>query len=338
MLVLALSFQSCCLAYENVFYILHEKSVIPVISAHSQHIPIIIAQAYYINNMGDVLGEIDPEIIELSKKKSIKLMALITNVKFDDKAVHEFLQNEAAQKKTLTALVELSKKNHLHGVQFDLEMVHIIDRDALTHFYQLAANLLHKNNLVVSFAVAPVLMDKQFSSLYLERLYKIWQGAYDLEKLAPLADFITVMAYDQHGEGTIPGPIASVVWDEKVIKYALTFIPAKKLSLGIPTYSGFWYMSFNPKKKRTIIHYDAIGYDVLQNIIKKNQPLIFWDKINNINFALFEKNGLNKYLFIEDEKSFKAKLFLVKKYHLRGISVFRLGIENPAIWQAIEGR
>ena len=38
---------------------------------------------------------------------------------------------------------------------------------------------------------------------------------------------------------------------------------------------------------------------------------------------------------IEDAKSFAAKLALVKKFHLRGISVFRLGIEDAGIWPVL---
>jgi spore germination protein YaaH len=43
-------------------------------------------------------------------------------------------------------------------------------------------------------------------------------------------------------------------------------------------------------------------------------------------------HGVNKYLFIENAKSFSAKYALAIQYQLYGISVFRIGIEDPGIW------
>ncbi len=42
-----------------------------------------------------------------------------------------------------------------------------------------------------------------------------------------------------------------------------------------------------------------------------------------------------RFLFLEDQRSFSAKLKLAKFFHLRGISVFRLGTEDPRIWQKL---
>ncbi|HET9783831.1 MAG TPA: hypothetical protein VFP94_02610, partial [Terriglobales bacterium] len=36
--------------------------------------------------------------------------------------------------------------------------------------------------------------------------------------------------------------------------------------------------------------------------------------------------------WVEDERSFVAKLHLVTEYHLRGFSVWRIGLEDPHIW------
>src|SRR5207247_896471 len=132
----------------------------------------------------------------------------------------------AAQQKALDALLLECKKNNFAGVQFDLEMIPIKNKAALTQFYQNAADLLHKNGLIVSFALAPTLTDDHFPTLYQKKLYDVWQGVYDFKKLGEFSDFVTIMAYDQHASGTTPGPIASLPWDKQVIQHALQFIPA----------------------------------------------------------------------------------------------------------------
>lgn len=336
-IIIAIVLQNTCFSMENVFYVLHDKhdKAIAQLQNHVSLHPIIIAQSYHVNQHGSVTGDIDFDLLRFSKLKAIPIMAMITNSNFDDKEVHAFLENTIAQDAALNQLLDLCRKNSLYGLQFDFEMIRLHDKEALTKFYQHAAELLHKNGFKVSFAVAPTLVDSHFPSFYQERLYEVWQGAYDLKKLGTYADFITIMAYDQHADGTVPGPIAGFVWTELVIKHALKFIPSEKLSLGLPTYSGFWYMNMNPKTKKISMANSSIGYDILQFILKKFHPHVQWDSVSKVNYTFFEYNSLYKYIFIENEKSFKAKLQLAKKYKLRGISVFRLGIEDPKVWGVI---
>ena len=213
-------------------------------------------------------------------------------------------------------------------------MVPIKDKNLLTHFYQIAADLLHKNGYVVSFAVIPAISDGPFASAYQKRVYENLSGAYDLGALAKSADFITLMAYDQHIGGITPGSVASIPWMEEVIQHALKFIPAQKISLGIPAYSGFWYTGINSDKKIRVQH-NSIGYDVVMRLVKENNSDLHWDDINKGYYTFYQKNWLNQYIFIEDAKSFKEKLMLVRKYHLRGISVFRIGVEDPKIWNLL---
>jgi spore germination protein YaaH len=48
--------------------------------------------------------------------------------------------------------------------------------------------------------------------------------------------------------------------------------------------------------------------------------------------------GLNEWLFLEDARSFKAKLELAKEKKVRGFSVWVLGPEDPAIWDVLRAR
>lgn len=336
-LLLFFLFQPFAFSMENVFYILHDnkEQAMAEIVKHVDLTHILIAQSYHINKEGVVSGEIDADILDFTKKHSIKLLAMVTNTQFDAQATHHFLADLKAQKKALDTILEECKKNNFYGVQFDFEMILLADKTALTTFYQTAADLFHKNGLIVSFAIAPTLMDNHFPTMYQQKLYEVWQGAYDFQKLGEMSDFVTIMSYDQHARGTTPGPIASIPWDEQVIQHALKFIPANKISLGIPTYSGFWYMSMGSRSSRVTIHYDAINYQTVKYILNKSNTGIHWDELNKVNYAFFESSGINKYLFIEDGQSFQAKKELAKKYQLRGISVFRLGIEDPAIWEKL---
>lgn len=325
---------------ENVFYVMRDNKTeaLSQIEKHSDLTHIIIAQAYFVDQKGFVSGKVDDDVLFFAKQHSIKLFPMVTNRLFDSDTVHLFLADPAAQQKALDALLEECKKYHFTGIQFDFEMIPIKDKTALTQFYQIAADLLHKNGLSVSFAIAPTVTDNDFTNLYQKKLYDVWQGAYDFKKLGEISDFVTIMSYDQHATGTTPGPIASVPWDKQVIQHALKLIPANKISLGIPTYSGLWYMDTNPVSKRTSIQCDFVDYKTLSYILNKFNPSVQWDNLNKVNYTFYEYGGINKYLFIEDADSFAAKQALAKQYQLRGISVFRLGIEDPAIWDKLKDK
>jgi spore germination protein YaaH len=49
---------------------------------------------------------------------------------------------------------------------------------------------------------------------------------------------------------------------------------------------------------------------------------------------MWENHGVFEHLWIEDARSFMAKLAIVKTHNLRGYSVWVLGTEDPEIWHA----
>lgn len=74
-------------------------------------------------------------------------------------------------------------------------------------------------------------------------------GAYDHEKLAHIADYIMIMAYDQYYSGSAtPGSVAGLQWAEEGIKEFLSYgIPRDKLIMGIPFYVREWKLDSSGK-------------------------------------------------------------------------------------------
>lgn len=334
-----------CFATENLFYILRNNSIDRMTSAqnslaslkkHYSSINILVPQAYSINQYGVVSGSIDPGILEFANAHKIKLMPLITNVAFDKDIAHQFLSNITAQNNAIQTILDACIKQQYYGVQFDFEMIAVEDRDALTRFYQAAATALHKRGFRVSFAIAPLVSNPP-ETHFLNKIYVNWEGAYDLKKLGEVGDFVSIMAYNQHGTPTTPGPTASIRWVEAAIQYALQYIPAQKISLGIPDYSSYWFTGTDNGKMLGKVAVNSIGisHEKARYLLQKNKAALRWDSKAKIHYAIYERDWLFEYLFIEDAQSFSAKLALAKKFNLRGISVFDLGTEDARIWDAI---
>lgn len=336
-----------CYAFEKVFYILHGKTPTELIATQSELvtlkpytklIDILISQAYQINATGAVEGYVDSSVLNFAKQNSIKLMPLVTNHEFNTEIAHQFLLNLNAQNKAIDLILAECQKYQYYGVQLDFEMIHITDRNLLTRFYQLAAERLHKAGYIVSFTVSPEVSNGTEASYFLTKIWKNWEGAYNLKQLGEAADFLTVMTYDQHGQGTTPGPPASYPWTEEAVKHALKYVPANKISLGIPTESTYWYTGQNPETRSLSILVNTLDHNATVDLINKYKINLQWDDKNKFNYAIFDRNWLFEYLFVENAKSFAAKIELVKKYKLRGISVFVLGTEDPQIWKVLQSQ
>jgi len=347
-----LVFLACCLliptcfAMETLVYMLRShtpvnrsstpSTALQSLQQHYKSITILSPQAYQINDKGVVTNGVDAEVLAFSRTNNVKLMVLVTNRQFDTQQVHSFLANPEAQQKAIHSLVDLCEKNHFYGVQLDFEMVDIKDKAPLTAFFLAATQALHEHHMVVSLAIAPVVSDHDFPTVFLRKVYEHWQGAYDLPALANSADFFTVMAYNQHEGKTTPGSTATLPWVEATLQYTLQYIKPEKISLGIPAFSTFWFLGQDPQSGKLSAKMADIPYQKVQSILEKNKASLVWNKTDKINYAVYQRGWLNQYLFVEDAKSFKAKLALVKKYHLRGISIFDIGSEDPDIWSVLK--
>jgi len=153
--ILLLPFPAASLAgRENIFYVLHckqipaLKSYLDIIEKNHQSIQILVSQAYVVDADGSLGGYLNQELVDLAKKYSIKLMAMVTNSDFNQKKTHAFLASKEAQEKAINAIIDICKKNNLYGVQFDFEKISVTDRDALTKFFQLAAGKLHEQGFL----------------------------------------------------------------------------------------------------------------------------------------------------------------------------------------------
>jgi len=330
-------------AFENLFYTMRYTSsasqtgfndVFQILNNHTTKIQIIASQAYVIKPDGSVSGGFNPLLLNFAKKNNIKFMALVSNPSGQEGLTHIFLQNKNARENAIQALLKECMNNQLYGIQIDFENVAAADKSLLTSFYQDLARRLHQYNFAISIAITPRIVDGEGNSPFQAARFKHWTGAFDYKALGKSSDFVTLMAYDQHEGGTTPGPIASINWSEATVKYALKFIPAQKISLGIPTYSGFWKTGRHGKGVSA--NGQQIEFSKVQKLLAQYNQTLRWDDNQKIYYTFYENDELNEFIFAEEARSFAEKYNLAKKYNLRGVSVWRLGIEDPKIWDVVK--
>ncbi len=320
---------------ENVFYLVGSSESYQSFVQHADEISIICPDVYQIDSVGVITGEVDRRILELAQKKGIKVMPLFAS--FDQKGIHALLTNEAARKEAIRLMLFYAREFHFYGWQFDIENIFFTDKDAYTSFYKQTADSLHKYGFAISSAVVKSDQPAPESAnpAYHHFLYENWRGAFDIPAIAAVSDFISIMTYDQHTAYTPPGPVAGLPWMKKIVAYLLNSgIPANKISLGIPNYSDYWYPTVTNRGPGSTR--DEISYAAAKDLLDRYQAVPEWMEDQQVFFTHWETGGIFNWLFIEDARSFLPKFKLAADNHLRGISVWVLGSEDPAIWNVLK--
>ena len=321
---------------ENLFYMVDTPESFASFEANVDQISIVSPQTFLVSKEGVITGSIDRRVLKIAQKNNIKVMPLIVNKGFDQELLHEIISNQTSRKRSIKMMLEYADRYNLDGWQFDLEGLHVSDKDNYLQYFKETANALHSENLELSAAVVHMFENVGGPSEYQRFLYEDWRAGFALKELSEIGDFITVMTYDQHTRRTPPGPVAGAEWVEQVVKYMLDQgVSPSKLSMGVPSYSVHWYADYS-EEKGGFSNGRQIGYKTVQHLLGKNDVLPTWNENAACNYAVWDNGGVFEYVFIEDGKSLKRKLEILNKYELRGISVWVLGREAPDFWQTLK--
>ena len=200
------------------------------------------------------------------------------------------------------------KSKPFAGVQIDFEAVRPADKDNFISFlYELKAKIKEKT-----------------LSVALPARRKKVNDAFDYEKISKAVDRIIIMAYDEHWSTSKPGPVASNTWCREVSAYAAKHVPQEKLVMGIPFYGRAW-IDKNPAKA-------YINRGVNSLIKMKNLSVTRTaDGIPNVRYT----ETVEVSLYYDDEESLWKKFGIYKNAGAAKIAFWRIGQENPGIWQKI---
>lgn len=300
--------------------------------AHAEQISIVSPQVFTIDSLGVIRGSVDPRVVAKAKEKGVKLVPLVMNPGFDQPTIHRILTVPNAREQAIASLVSLCRDNHFDGLQFDIENVNVADKDAFTSFARASASALHAVGCTLSAAVVPRTSEDPGPTSYHRWIFENWRGAYDYKALAEALDFISFMTYAQHTGGSTPGPVAGYTWMKDALEYVLSLgVAPDKISLGIPSYSDWWYPVYEDKTGSRMRGSD-ISYAKAADLLARYHVQPLWDDREKSPYAFWSNAGVYEHLWIEDARAFMAKLELVRQYKLRGYSVWVLGLEDPQTW------
>lgn len=253
------------------------------------------------------------EVDSFARNRNIQVLPLINNSQENTL----MLTDPEIRAKAVYNIVDLVQKYNFAGVNIDFELLPSWTRNSYTAFIKQLSTELKKINKLTTISVFPKI------DVPLEL-----QGAYDYAALAPLVDRIVIMTYDKHWSTGPAGPIAPINWVEENIQYALEYIPAEKIILGVANYGYDWTGGYG----------QDLSFKEALNLANKKGAEIKWHDIYQTPYFYYWENERKHEVWFENSNSLAFKLDLVNKYNLKGIGIWRLGNENTDFWETINNK
>jgi len=321
---------------ESLFYLTNARNALDSFEQHAAQVSIVGPQSYEVDAQGQLTGEVPARVLEIARSHGVRVMPLIVNPGWNLELFHALVNDPAARARMIARMVELGKRDGYWGWQFDFEQIHVSDRDALTRFYRETADALHGAGMKLSISVYPAPDGLTGGTPYHQWLSDYLVAAYDLKALADAGDFISLMTYLQHTPRTPPGPAGGLPYMERVVEHALQLgIRPDPLSLGIPFFSTYWYTDWNAERKG-FSWSRGLAWAAARELLRRFDARLQWDGAQGSSWTRWENQGTFEYAWVEDARALAPKLELERRYGLRGISVWRIGQEDPEVWKVLE--
>lgn len=208
----------------------------------------------------------------------------------------------------------------IDGINVDFEMV---GEDAGEDFIQFIRELsveCRKNGIVLS-------VDNYVPQHF--------NAHYHWKEQGVMADYVVIMGYDEHWAGCQEaGSVASIGYVEDGIARMVKEVPSQKVINAVPLYTRIWNTDAND-----VVTSQAVGIQTASNYLLKNNVAYAWDETTCQNYAEFNSSKGKVQVWLEDEQSLAAKISIMKKYELGGISAWKLGFDEDRknIWSVIAG-
>jgi len=285
---------------------------------------------YYLNSEGKIqpyqYAKEDKTIIDFAHKNGIKVGALIANLpdedgSWDSQRVEKVIANPEARKKHIADIVTTLERLNFDGVNIDYEQVDQNQKDNFSLFIKELKEELSKKGKFVGVALHPKTAERKKG----EEIgwFQDWKA------LAGSADQLYIMAYGEHWDESPAGPIASEGWIRQIISYVESLnLPRENIFLGTPLYGYAWPKGSNEAAT-------GLTFEEIQAILRSQSINYKWDEKAKAPFFTYIKSGQEYEVWFENSRSLDAKVRLAYEAGLAGVSFWRLGGEDPLIWDTI---
>lgn len=258
--------------------------------------------------------DLDQQSLDLLRaaRPTMPILPMLQNVVdgiWDGKNLARFLANPQARKARLAEIVAFLEANQLQGLTLDFESVPRGAHDDLQKFIAEMADVFRPRGLRIVLCVP--FDDEDWN-----------YGAY-----AKLADYLLLMAYDEHWEEGAPGSIASQPWFESVLTKRMKELDPARTIVAIGSYGYDWTSGKNA---------DEVTFQDAMHVAENSGSRIAFDQeAANPHFSYAESDGKRHELWFLDGVTAFNEIHSADIYRPAGYALWRLGSEDRSIWSVL---
>src|SRR5881227_4137037 len=269
-----------------------------------------------IDGMGNLQIDSDSRVSKLAANKGIALMPLLTNLVGDTwqpEAIENLAHGPAKrQDRLIQEVLAVLRNAKAAGVVVDWQQIDPAYKKDLTAFIDKFADALHDDNKELWLCVQPG-----------QELDYV-----DIDALSDNVDRFVAMLFDETSETDPPGPLASRSWFEGWLHVLLDGSDTKQWIIAIGSYGYDW--PIGGKKAELISFSEAMS--------RANDAEIKTVQVQGPSYSpyfYFQDEDTEHGVWFLDAITFLNQLREVRVEKAGGFALYRLGSEDPGIWDAL---
>jgi len=292
-------------------------------------------------SLAPLKGARDADLLAEARYAGVRVFPTISN-QYNGDRIHAILNDEVLAAAHRQAIVDEVMRYQYDGIDLDYEGLLSEDKDLFSAWVQALASDLHARGKWLTITVQAKTFDATG-----------WDGpgAQDYRALAATADELRIMTYGWCWRtgcvgGDPPGPIAPVHWMQRVIAYAKTQTAAENIVLGVHLYGYDWWEESNSLAPPTPLALEdmtgeALVWEQAEALRRTHEAELQWweeDDRGKVQEPWFSYNDDGHVVVFANADSVAARAQLAAEEGLRGIIFWRLGGEDPALWDQLPRR
>lgn len=272
------------------------------------------------DNEGGIRNASDPSLVTAAHRKGMEVWGVVDDFNYAADSgtpvdVHGVLSVTSRRRALIANIISAAETCGMDGINIDFEK---IEPETGEHFIQFLRELsiqCRARGLVLS-------VDNYVPLGFNDYYNRAEQGV--------VADYVVVMGYDEHwgGRGEA-GSVASIGYVVNGIQKTVEEVPAEKVINALPFYTRVW------KTEGVTVTDKALTLKNTADFIARNNIQTEWDGEACQNYAEWESGEAFYQVWFEDAQSIEAKLSAMQTNRIGGVAVWRLGYEQPEIWDLI---
>ena len=284
-----------------------------------------------LNGDGAISSYEDRGFVDLAHERGFRVWATFKNNVSDNNAWQTYtsglLADPAMRDKMTAQLLFYAALYDLDGINIDFEFLQNSDRDGLTAFIETLSDYCGEMGITLSI---DTLINEDYNKMY------------DYERLGALVDYLMVMTYDHHYNGSLyAGSVSPQGWYTSEVEELLEMVPADKLVMGMPFYTRLYPVNEQGQNLGVISgsgeRVYTYGMEKIREIVGKTGVTPEWLSEDGQYFLEYvTAEGVRKVCWLEDSRSIANRLSYVYYYDLAGSCCWAYGLEEEGIFDVFE--